>query len=179
MPTVGAALIISADGAWLNRKILASSPAVLIGLIGYPLYLWHWPLLSFARSFDPEPSQLLRFAAIVAAISLALMTYGWIETPIRTGRRATSKIAILCPAMMVTGGRTGRGEMAGVPRPVSRSLFATAQRSTSIRAFGELIPAFLSRMNPDPAFRLTTWGGITARWFFYGATRWRPRSTQG
>jgi peptidoglycan/LPS O-acetylase OafA/YrhL len=41
MPTVGAALIISADGAWLNRKILASSPAVLIGLISYPLYLWH------------------------------------------------------------------------------------------------------------------------------------------
>jgi peptidoglycan/LPS O-acetylase OafA/YrhL len=47
-PVLGAALIIAAGpAAWLNRHVLASRAAVYIGLISYPLYLWHWPLLSF------------------------------------------------------------------------------------------------------------------------------------
>jgi peptidoglycan/LPS O-acetylase OafA/YrhL len=36
--------------------LLSSRPMVLIGLISYPLYLWHWPLLSYlaiVRSGDP------------------------------------------------------------------------------------------------------------------------------
>lgn len=44
--TLGAAaLIFAGPGAFVNR-LLSVRPAVAIGLISYPLYLWHWPLLS-------------------------------------------------------------------------------------------------------------------------------------
>jgi peptidoglycan/LPS O-acetylase OafA/YrhL len=139
LPTVGAALIISAEGAWLNRKILSSSLAVLIGLISYPLYLWHWPLLSFARSFDPEPSRQLRLAAILAAILLAAITYQWVEKPIRAARYASLKILILCLAMVVTGGAglaiaNWQGFPSRVPELVRNSATVSVDASAAWRA---------------------------------------------
>ena len=50
LPTVGAVLIITAGPhAWVNRVILGNRILVWIGLISYPLYLWHWPLFSFGK----------------------------------------------------------------------------------------------------------------------------------
>ena len=50
LPTMSTYLIIAAGPhAWLNSAVLASRPCRFIGIISYPLYLWHWPLLSFAR----------------------------------------------------------------------------------------------------------------------------------
>jgi len=45
LPAAGACiLIVAGPGAGFNRYILSAPPLVFIGLIGYPLYLWHWPL---------------------------------------------------------------------------------------------------------------------------------------
>jgi peptidoglycan/LPS O-acetylase OafA/YrhL len=90
LPTVGTALLISAPGAWINSRLLSSASLVAIGLISYPLYLWHWVLLTFMRiaHYDEETSRLDRFAAIAASLVLAWVTYRWIEKPIRfSGRR--------------------------------------------------------------------------------------------
>ncbi len=93
LPTLGAFLMISAGpGAWLNRHVLASRPFVWIGLISYPLYLWHWPLLSFARIINGHStSHAIRIAAIFASIVLAWLTFKFIETPIRNRREGTVK----------------------------------------------------------------------------------------
>jgi peptidoglycan/LPS O-acetylase OafA/YrhL len=47
LPVLGAVLIISSPNAAVNRILLSSRAMVWIGLISYPPYLWHWPLLSY------------------------------------------------------------------------------------------------------------------------------------
>jgi peptidoglycan/LPS O-acetylase OafA/YrhL len=85
LPTLGAALIVSAGSrAWINQKCLAHPALVWVGLISYPLYLWHWPILSFLRIVNgQQPDAWVRVAAIVASIALAWTTYKLIELPIR------------------------------------------------------------------------------------------------
>jgi peptidoglycan/LPS O-acetylase OafA/YrhL len=85
IPTLGAALLIAAGShAWFNRHILANKPAIFIGLISYPLYLWHWPLLSLARIVENEtPSAGIRLAALGLSFGLAWGTFWLIEKRLR------------------------------------------------------------------------------------------------
>ena len=88
-PTLGAALILFAGmQSNVNRALLASRPLVAIGLISYPLYLWHWPLLSFARILESQtPGPELRLALVLMSFILAWGTYRFIEKPIRFSDR--------------------------------------------------------------------------------------------
>ena len=88
-PTLGAALILFAGmQSNVNRVLLASRPLVAIGLISYPLYLWHWPLLSFARILESQtPGPELRLALVLLSFILAWGTYRFIEKPIRFSDR--------------------------------------------------------------------------------------------
>lgn len=98
LPTLGTSLIISAGAqAWLNRFVLSNRVLVWFGLISFPLYLWHWPLLSFARIVEGEmPSHKMRIVAVLSAIALAWLTYRLIEIPIRSGRKSKeTSIALL------------------------------------------------------------------------------------
>jgi peptidoglycan/LPS O-acetylase OafA/YrhL len=105
LPTLGTALVISSPGAWLNRTLLSAKPLVFIGLISYPLYLWHWVLLTFARiaNYGEELPRLWRIALIAASALLAWFTYRWVEKPIRfSGRRDAIPRALLA-SMAVCG----------------------------------------------------------------------------
>ena len=106
MPTLGAGFVISAgQQAWLNRKALSSPILVWLGLISYPLYLWHWPLLSFERIIEGEtPSPGLRLATIFASVALAWLTCVLLERPVRFGSRRKLATIMLVAAMLVTGG---------------------------------------------------------------------------
>lgn len=88
LPTLGACLIIAAGPLVLvNRLLLSSRPMVAVGLISYPLYLWHWPLLSFAAIMETRtPTPGVRLTAVALALVLAWLTYACIERPIRFGR---------------------------------------------------------------------------------------------
>jgi peptidoglycan/LPS O-acetylase OafA/YrhL len=105
IPVLGATLIIIAGPkAWINRKILSSKLAVWFGLISFPLYLWHWPLLSFARIIETEvPSRSQRIAVVVLSIVLAWLTYKLIERPIRLGDGGKAKISALVILMAFFG----------------------------------------------------------------------------
>jgi peptidoglycan/LPS O-acetylase OafA/YrhL len=89
LPTLGAALMIAAGSrSWLNRVLLSNRFLVWIGLISFPLYLWHWPLLSFARIMQNEtPSLEIRAAALLLSVVLAWLTFVLLEKPIRHGGR--------------------------------------------------------------------------------------------
>lgn len=103
LPTVGAALIIfSSEEAWVNRILLSSRYVVWIGLISYPLYLWHWPILSFARILNSQtPSIQVRAGLIVLSIFLAWLTYHFIEKPLRFKSKSKSVILFLCIGMII------------------------------------------------------------------------------
>ncbi|VWX60523.1 O-acetyltransferase OatA [Burkholderiales bacterium 8X] len=85
LPVLGTYLCISAGpGAWLNRHLLGAKPMVWVGLISYPLYLWHWPLLAYLRIVEgAEPERNHRIAAVVAAFVLAWLTYWFVERRLR------------------------------------------------------------------------------------------------
>jgi len=108
LPVAGtAALIASGPDAIFNRTILSHRTAVWIGLISYPLYLWHWPLISFSYVIRGKPPTiLLATAMVIASVLLAWMTYRFIELPIRFGsnRRKRTWITALCVAAIGTCG---------------------------------------------------------------------------
>ena len=105
LPVFGAALLIAAgENALINRIVLANRLLVWIGLISFPLYLWHWPLLSFAHLLQGKiPSAEIRFGMIAASLLLAAATYYLIEKPIRTNRFNKTKAAVLLILLMTVG----------------------------------------------------------------------------
>jgi peptidoglycan/LPS O-acetylase OafA/YrhL len=83
LPTAGTALLIYAGPqAWVNRQILSNRVLVGVGLISYPLYLWHWPLLS-GLSISTNNTHFLKVCALGLAFLLAWLTYRFVERPIR------------------------------------------------------------------------------------------------
>lgn len=105
VPVGGAVLILSAGpNAWLNRTVLSNRIAVWFGLISFPIYLWHWPLLSFARIVESGlPSLSVRIAAVLLAILLAWLTYVFVERPIRFGKHGWRKAFVLVVLMLGVG----------------------------------------------------------------------------
>lgn len=104
-PVLGAVLIILAGPkAWINRKILSNKIAVWFGLISFPLYLWHWPILSFARIVESEvPSRNMCISAVVLSIALAWLTYKLVERPLRLGGHSRGKVTVLVLLMVLIG----------------------------------------------------------------------------
>ncbi len=103
-PTVGAGLLIAAGrGAWVNRVILSKKIMVWIGLISYPLYLWHWPLLSLARIIEQEtPSRAIRLGAVGLSFVLAVLTFYALEKPLCRVTALGKKAAVLFVLLMLT-----------------------------------------------------------------------------
>jgi peptidoglycan/LPS O-acetylase OafA/YrhL len=112
-PVLGALLLIAAGPtAWFNRQILSRKPMVAIGLISYPLYLWHWPLLSLAHIIeDGMPERKIRILAVLTSILLAALTYRIFEKPMRYGphpRLKTTVLAVLGILVVCIGYNTWR-----------------------------------------------------------------------
>ena len=106
VPVLGAVLIIAAgDNAWVNRTILSSKVAVWLGLLSFPLYLWHWPLLTYLRMAEGEvPSYAKRTLAVLLAVFLAWLTVRFIEKPIRFGSgRNALRVSVLCGVVFLIG----------------------------------------------------------------------------
>lgn len=104
-PVTGAFLLVMAGPhAWINRKILSNKLMVFIGLISYPLYLWHWPILSFARIVESETlSAAFRAAIVLMSFFLAWLTYQLIEKPVRFASKPGIKSAALAVLMVFVG----------------------------------------------------------------------------
>ena len=85
-------MVISAGfNNWISRYILGNRLMVGFGLISYPLYLWHWPILVFAKIVKGRlltPTE--RVTTIVVSVALAFLTYRFVERPLR--RSSNSRV---------------------------------------------------------------------------------------
>lgn len=108
LPVLSAAAMIAAPTGPANRLLLERSPLVFIGLISYPLYLWHFPLLVFARLHGGEPTVAARLLLIALSMVLAYVTYRFIETPVRRRRAArTWRPLVAVTIALVVAGSAG------------------------------------------------------------------------
>jgi hypothetical protein len=105
LPTLGAALIIgSSPRAWVNRVFLAHPVLVWFGLISYPLYLLHWPFLSFGTILEAGgPSAGVKVVLVLLSIVLAWLTYTFVEKLVRFGGRLEFKALGAVAAMLIVG----------------------------------------------------------------------------
>jgi len=137
LPVLGAALLIAAGPqAWINRQILAHRSLVFIGLISYPLYLWHWPLLTYARIVQGgEPPVAVKVGLLAASVLLAWLTYELVEKKIRygklgfTARRAVPALALSMTAVAFAGVLVLRNQVS--PHSASVPLLAEIARASS------------------------------------------------
>ena len=96
LPTAGAMCVIAAPrGSWFSDRMLAARAMVFVGIISYPLYLWHWPILSYAFILHAGPLPFaIRAAAVLLSFALATLTYKLLELPIRRQRGVRVSFAL-------------------------------------------------------------------------------------
>ena len=106
LPTVGALLLIAAGpAAWVNRQLLSRRLLVMVGLVSYPLYLWHWPLLVFQRLLpEHDGDRWTRIAAVALALGLAWLTWRWVERPVRHAASPQGRTLAASAMLAMLGG---------------------------------------------------------------------------
>ena len=85
LPVTGTLLLIGAGKqAIINRFFLSHPVAIWIGLISYPLYLFHWPIFSFLHIVKGEnPGGFYLAVGILLSFVCSIFTYYLIEKKIR------------------------------------------------------------------------------------------------
>jgi len=105
-PVFGAVLVIvGGSTSSFSRSVLSNKIALWFGLISYPLYLWHWPILSYLHIIEGgTPHRNRTILAILFSILFAWITYKFIEKPIRfVGLKKGFRTFVLCGAFFLTG----------------------------------------------------------------------------
>ena len=118
LPVLGAVMLIGAGPrAWFNRVVLSNRLMVWVGLISYPLYLWHWPLLSFAHIIESgTPAPQLRAALVALAVLLAWLTYRLVERPLRLGHGRYTVAALAALMVLIAAGGAWIARKGGLPQ---------------------------------------------------------------
>jgi len=100
-PVLGAVLLLASAGSRANR-ILEVKPLVAVGLISYSLYLWHWPLLSYAKVLSTKPLHPRTIVMLMLFAFLAATTsYFFVEKPVRLRKETSTIRVLLCYAALI------------------------------------------------------------------------------
>jgi len=81
------------------RLGLTTQPFILVGLISYSIYLWHWPLIVFGHAIEAK-HQITISPALYFVVSLFIGWLSWrfIECPIRINRHRWVPLILLIGA---------------------------------------------------------------------------------
>ena len=97
VPVLGCFLIIAfSERNEIVTKILSHKIFVSIGLISYSLYLWHYPLFSFAEIIEVgESKNFTKVFLILLSFILSILSYRFIELPARNNKNSFKKLSIV------------------------------------------------------------------------------------
>jgi peptidoglycan/LPS O-acetylase OafA/YrhL len=177
-PGYAAALPVLATAGflWINSntstfaaRCLSWKPIVLVGLISYSLYLWHWPVLVFSRIWAPEPLGIgIRVLLAAAVLVMAAISWRWVEQPVRKLPffRSPGRVAVLAGACLAFCAVAGffLALTGGFPSRLPESMLAGIRASEERHFVNEHKPGdvtsghltiFGSRQNPPKVF---LWG---------------------
>ena len=103
LPVLGAVgIIASGPNTTVSSKILSHPLLVWFGLISFPLYLLHWPILTYWNLVTlKRPSVPLTFAMVLLSILVAWVVYRCLERPVRQRGRGKTVIALILPMLLV------------------------------------------------------------------------------
>lgn len=137
---LGVALIIAPIGAsGIASKLLSAPPVRFVGKISFSLYLWHWPVLVFAK-LALLPAAPARWILIAIMFVLAWLSWRFIEQPFR--------------GAIITRQSVARSVCAGAAAAVALSVLLMTTKGLPQRFDVETVQlaSFLD-YDPRPAFR--------------------------
>lgn len=84
VPFVGTMLLLiaGAGARSILAPVLESRLFVWVGNVSYSWYLWHWPLIVFAKELLPGSAWAMAFAALLS-LGVGALSYSYIEQPLR------------------------------------------------------------------------------------------------
>ena len=178
LPVLGAVLIIIAPNSTVNRVLLSSRAMVAIGLISYPLYLWHWPLLSYLGIVrNGVPNAIEIWAVVIVAFILAWLTYRFVEIPLRRQPKAVPGLSLALLAVGLAGIATAANSGFALRFPAEiRAIAMLAPQSNDgfgdkcfLEAPGARLDANCIEQGDKPLLFL--WGDSTAAALYPGLKR--------
>ncbi len=102
----------------IANRVLSFPPVVFVGLISYSLYLWHWPIIVFARYYLVRDLTWAECLGVVAlAVALATISWRFVERPFRSLRIGIRSILWMAGATVLALGACGLFlvQMRGLP----------------------------------------------------------------
>ena len=102
-PVIGTLMVIAAGPQSLIAKhVLGNRLFVYVGLISYPLYLWHWPLLSFWSIVEPgDDTVSVKVTLILACFALSILTYHVLERHLRRNAARLSTVGLIGAVIII------------------------------------------------------------------------------
>ena len=95
IPVFGAYLVIRDHHSRTSGLLLANRPMVWLGLISYPLYLWHWPILAYLTITELQPTVLQKGIGLVLTLLLSALTYYLFEKRVRHRKGWTTAVLLI------------------------------------------------------------------------------------
>jgi len=184
LPTFGTALLILAGpDAWVNRYLLSARLMVGVGLISYPLYLWHWPLLTFARLAVLEMTVSRLLLTLALSVVFAVLTFRFVEAPIRvTSARRGGVLVLSIPMVLCAAWGATAYHREGFPSRFSGEVASIAAFAFDLtvpyrlgtcflkdgQTAADFAPACVESATADRPARIALWGDSHAAHLYPG-----------
>ena len=153
-PTLAAMVLVFFVQGTFVGQLLASRMLVFIGLISYPLYLLHLPIISWLRFFNSEISSIVVLSVVlVAGIASSFLIYKYIEQPIRKMARIGNGFKVAIPlvafSLVFAGAGLYTAKVSGLPQRMAiLNPFAHAISESLKSTFHEKFARGINRSSP-------------------------------